>query len=280
MADGSEVSRRGFALSAAAVTAVAATEAHAAVEVVATDVSVATPDGTCDAVLFHPKGKGVWPAVVIFTDILGLRPVFRDMGARMAAEGFVVLVPNPFYRTRKAPIIDGPFDFNNPTDRAKLNVFRGTLFGPGNVERDSTAYVAYLDGLKVTNRKAKVGVAGYCMGGPMTMLAAATCPERIGAGASFHGGGLATSLPSSPHLLVPKMKAQFYFGIAMNDDQKEPDAKTRLSEAFMAAELNARVEVYDGALHGWCVKGSAAYNEPAAERAWAELVGLYRRALT
>ena len=139
------------------------------------------------------------------------------------------------FEGKKATIIDGPFDFNNPTDRAKLNVFRGTLFAPGNVERDASAYVAYLDGLKVTNRKAKVGVAGYCMGGPMTMMAAATLPDRIGAGASFHGGGLVTSLPNSPHLLVPRMKAQFYFGVAMNDDQKEPEAKTRLAEAFNAA---------------------------------------------
>ena len=110
-------------------------------------------------------------------------------------------------------------------------------------------------------------------------MAAATLPDRIGAGASFHGGGLVTDLPGSPHLLVPKMKAQFYFGVAMNDDQKQPDAKTRLAEAFTAAHLDARVEVYDGAMHGWCVKGSAVYNEAAAEKAWAEMVGLYRRAL-
>jgi carboxymethylenebutenolidase len=118
----------------------------------------------------------------------------------------------------------------------------------------------------------------------MTMQAAAALPERIGAGASFHGGGLVTDKPDSPHLLVPKMKAQYYFGVAANDDERQPDAKTKLDEAFRAANLPAKIEVYEGTLHGWCVKdmplqnGKPIYNEAAAERAWNELVALYKRA--
>lgn len=273
------LSRRDFALLTGAAGAAAMAGPAQAAEVVETDVMVKTADGTCDAALFHPAGKGSWPAVLIWTDIFGLRPQFRDMGRRLAAQGYVVLVPNPFYRTRKAPVFgDAPFDFNNPADRAKLPPLTAPLT-PDAVTRDSKAFLAFLDGQKVTNSKAKAGVQGYCMGGPMTMRAAAALPDRIGAGASFHGGGLVTDKPDSPHLLVPKIRARFYFGIASNDDQKQPDAKDKLKAAFAAANRTARIEVYDGALHGWCVPGSAVYNQPAAERAWGELLALYKAAL-
>lgn len=283
MPDDQTLSRRAFAALSAAAAAGAgavATEARAAVEVVESDVEVKTPDGVCDAALYHPAGKGTWPAVLIWTDIFGLRPAFRQMGKRLAAEGFVVLVPNPFYRTRKAPVFaDGmKFDFNNPDDRAKLPPLTSPLT-PEAVSRDAVAHLAFLDAQKVVNRKKKAGVQGYCMGGPFTMRTAAVLPERIGAGASFHGGGLVTDKPDSPHLLAPKIKARYYFGIASNDDQKQPDAKDKLREAFAAVKRPAKVEVYDGALHGWCVPGSAVYNQVAAEKAWGELLALYKAAL-
>lgn len=272
------VSRRDFAALTVAAGATAVAGAAQAAEMVETDVTIKTPDGTCDAVLFHPAGKGKWPAVLVWTDALGLRPAFRDMGKRLAAEGYVVLVPNPFYRSRPAPVFTGPFDFANPTDRAKLAELR-KLLTPDAVTRDGAAYLAFLDAQKVTNTKKKAGVQGYCMGGPMTMQTAAALPGRVGAGGSFHGGGLVTASPESPHLLIPKMKASFYFGVAMNDDQKEPETKDKLKAAYAAAGLPAKIEVYDGAMHGWCVPGSAVYNQPAAERAWAELLALYKGAL-
>jgi carboxymethylenebutenolidase len=208
----------------------------------------------------------------------------RDMAKRLAADGFTVLVPNPFYRTTKPPGLSLDFDFSSPTDRAKMDVLRAPLTSDA-VMQDATAYVKFLDVQAAVDKKAKMGVFGYCMGGPMSMQAAAANPGRIGAGASFHGGGLVTDKPDSPHLLVPKMKAQFYFGVAMNDDERQPEAKTKLAEAFKAANLQAKIEVYDGCLHGWCVKDMpktpgkpAIYNEPQAERAWGELTSLFKRA--
>jgi carboxymethylenebutenolidase len=276
-----EISRREFAAVAAAVGVTGvATTARAAVEVVETDVEVKTADGVADAALYHPAGKGTWPAVLIWTDIFGLRPAFRDMGKRLAAEGYVVLVPNPFYRTHKAPVFDPavPFDFNKPEDRAKLPPLVGPLT-PDAVTRDATAYLAFLDTQKMVNRKHKAGVQGYCMGGPFTMRTAAALPDRIGAGGSFHGGSLVTAAADSPHLLAAKIKAKYYFGIASNDDQKQPDAKDKLKAAFDAAKNPARIEVYSTSMHGWCVPGSAVYDQPSAEKAWAELLKLYKGAL-
>jgi carboxymethylenebutenolidase len=279
--DDQTLSRRDFAALSAAVAGASAIAGSAqAAEVVETDVTVKTADGLCDAALYHPAGKGTWPAVLIWTDIFGLRPAFRDMGKRLASQGYVVLVPNPFYRTRKAPVFaEGmKFDFNNPDDRAKLPPLTAPLTSDA-VVRDATAHLAFLDAQKVTNKKAKAGVQGYCMGGPMTMRTAAALPGRIGAGGSFHGGGLVTDKPDSPHLLAPQIKANYYFGIASNDDQKQPDAKDKLKAAFAAVNRPAKIEVYDGAMHGWCVPGSAVYNAPAAERAWGELLALYKSAL-
>jgi carboxymethylenebutenolidase len=280
------ISRREFtALTvAAAVGAATGVTAAPVTETVDTDVSVKTPSGTCDAALVHPQGGGRWPAVILFPDAFGLRPTMRAMAKRLAMDGYTVLVPNPYYRLTKAPGIGPGFDFGNPTDRAKLDTLRAPLTSDA-VMQDATAHVAFLDAHAGVNVKAKIGVVGYCMGGPMTMQAAAANPGRIGAGASFHGGGLVTDKPESPHLLVPKIKAQFYFGIAANDDEKQPDAKTKLDESFHAAKGSAKIEVYPGTLHGWCVPdmplqaGKPIYNEPLAERAWIELVTLYKRAL-
>lgn len=273
-----EISRREFA-AAATATGVAglATSARAATEVIETDVQVKTADGMADAALYHPAGKGTWPAVLIWTDIFGLRPEFRAMGKRLAAEGYVVLVPNPFYRTRKAPVFEPgvPFDFNKAEDRAKLPPLVGPLT-PDAVTRDATAYLAFLDSQPTVNKKRKAGVQGYCMGGPFTLRTAAAMPGRIGAGGSFHGGSLVTAQPDSPHLLAPKIKAKYYFGIAGNDDQKQPDAKDKLKAAFDAAGNPAKIEVYASSMHGWCVPGSAVYDQPNAEKAWGELLALYK----
>ena len=279
------ISRREFTALSIAAGLAAATGASGATaaQMIDTDVQVTTPAGVCDAALIHPRG-GSWPGVILFTDVFGLRPTMRDMAKRLAADGFTVLVPNPFYRTSKAPGLSTDIDFNNAADRAKIDMLRAPLTSDA-VMQDAAAYVKFLDAQSSVNKKAKLGVFGYCMGGPMTLQAAASSPGRIGAGASFHGVGLVTDKPDSPHLLVAKIRAQYYFGIAMNDDQRQPDAKTKLDEAFKAANLQAKIEVYDGCLHGWCVKDMPnapgkppIYNEAQAERAWGELVSLYKRA--
>jgi len=271
-------SRRDFTALTGATTVVAMAGEAKAADVVETDVLIKTDDGNCDAALFHPAGKGRWPAVLIWPDALGLRPAFRDMARRLAAAGYVVLVPNPFYRSRPAPVFTGPFDFGNADDRAKLAIIRAPLI-PEAVMRDSVAFLGFLDAQKVTNKKAKAGVQGYCMGGPMTLQTSAALPARIGAAGSFHGGGLVTDKADSPHLLVPKIQAQCYFGIASNDDKAQPTAKDSLKAAFAAVNGVAKIEVYSDALHGWCVPGSAIYNQVAAEKAWGELLALYQRAL-
>src|SRR5208337_4893166 len=176
-----------------------------------TDVEVKTPSGVCDAALVRPQGEGRWPAVILFPDAFGLRPTMRDMAKRLAQDGYTVLVPNPYYRSAKAPGLPLGFDFNNPADRQKLAALRAPLTSDA-VMQDAKAYVAYLDSQASVKRAAKVGVVGYCMGGPMTLQAAAAMPSRVGAGASFHGGGLVTDRPDSPHLLVRKIKARYYFG--------------------------------------------------------------------
>ena len=273
------VTRRSVILTISSVAAVAGlpAEAFAAAKVVETDVMIKTGDGNADAVLFHPAGKGSWPAVLLWPDILGLRPVFREMGRRLAAQGYSVLVPNPFYRSQRAPVVTGSFDFNKPEDRARLMALRDKLTN-ADVDSDAAAYITFLDKLKQVNRRKGVGVQGYCFSGPFAFHTAAVRSDRIRAVGSFHGGGLVTNEPSSPHLLIPKTKAAFLVAIARNDDQKQPEAKDVLKAAFAAAKRPATVEVYP-ADHGWCVAGGQTYNEPAAEKAWAELLKLYRSQL-
>lgn len=259
-------------LSSAAVIAGLPNVAFAA-NVVETDVMVPTADGKADAVLFHPTGTGPWPAVLMWPDILGLRPVFRDMGRRLAASGYTVLVPNPFYRTNRAPVVTGTFDFNNPQQRDSLMAIRAKLTD-AMVDKDAAAFITFLDAQKQTNRRKGAGVQGYCFSGPFAFHTAAVRSDRVRAVATFHGGGLVTKDATSPHLLIPKTKASFVVAIARNDDQKQPDAKDVLKRAFAAAKRPAVVEVYP-ADHGWCVPGSQPYDQASAEKAWAELLRLY-----
>jgi carboxymethylenebutenolidase len=283
-----DFSRRDFVALSIAAGVVAASGRAAAQEmpVVEQEVLVKTPDGTCDAVFIHPT-TGAHPGVLVWTDAFGLRPSMRAIGKRIAAEGYSVLVPNPFYRVAKAPVFDDPssFDFSNQADRAKLQQFMGPLNAPGNAEKDAAAYVAWLDLQAQVDKSKKIGTQGYCMGGPLVVKTAATVPDRVGAGASFHGGGLVTDQPTSPHLLAPKIKASMYFGIAANDDMRQPDAKDKLREAFAAAHVPAEIEVYKSN-HGWCVSdmpknadGTPIYNKPDAEHAWSKLEALYKKAL-
>lgn len=268
-------SRRSVVLTLSSAVAVAGLPTAAfAANVVESDVMVPTPDGSADAVLFHPAGSGSWPAVLMWPDILGLRPVFRDMGRRLAAEGYTVLVPNPFYRTKRAPIVTGPFDFNDKAAMAGLMSLKATLTD-AKVDSDATAYLAFLDKQKATNKRKAAGVQGYCFSGPLAFRTAATRSDRIRAVATFHGGGLVTKDADSPHLLIPKTKASFVVAIARNDDQKQPEAKDVLKKAFAEAKRPAIVEVYP-ADHGWCVAGSPPYDHASAEKAWAELLRLYR----
>jgi carboxymethylenebutenolidase len=273
------VSRRTF-LASTAATVVLSTAASAAAQekVVEKDVNVPMASGTCDAALFYPEGKGTWPAVLVWTDILGLRPVFREMGRRIAAEGYVVLVPNPFYRNAKAPIVGDGFDFSKPEDRAKVMPLAAALTAEAGIS-DAKSHVAFLDAQSQTNKKKKMGVQGYCMGGPLTFRTAGTQSDRIGAAATFHGGGLVSDKPDSPSLLIPKMHAEVLCCVADNDDKRDPTAKDKLKEGFAAAHLKATVEVYEGCNHGWTVRGSQVYNEAGAEKAWGELTALYKRNL-
>ncbi|HJV43037.1 dienelactone hydrolase family protein [Caulobacter sp.] len=276
------ISRRTFGLMTAALTGVA-TVARADDAVEEKDVEIKTPDGVTDAALFYPKAKGQkaggkWPAVLLWPDVMSLRPVFRDMGRRLAAAGYVVLVPNLYYRVKKAPVIEGAFNFANPDDRAKLTPMRASVT-PAGTFKDAAAYVAFLDAQPQTDKAKKIGVQGYCMGGPLSFRAAAAAPGRIAAVASFHGAGLVADNPDSPHLLIPKTHAQYLIEIADNDDKQDPTAKDKLKAAFAEAGRPAQVEVFAGAAHGWTVKGSQVYNEEAAEKAWSNLLALYKKAL-
>jgi len=272
------LTRRTMLLSMGAMAAAGSMPAFAedpgARKVTERDVSVKTADGSADAALFAPAGKGKWPAVLMWPDILGLRPVFREMGRRLAAQGYVVLVPNPYYRAQKAPVVEGPFDFNSKDDMGRIRKFREGLTD-AMVDRDSAAYVKYLDSRPQTDRRRKMGVQGFCMSGPIAFRTAAVRPDRIGAVATFHPGALVTDKPSSPHLLIPKSRAAYLVIIAKNDAEKMPKEKPDLDAAFARAMRPAKIEI-SSANHGWTVAGSQTYDEKEAERAWAELLPFYR----
>jgi carboxymethylenebutenolidase len=269
------LSRRDFgALSVAAGMSMLLPSAEAAVAVKEEEVNIKTPDGTADAFFVHPA-TGTGAGVLVWPDILGLRPAFRTMGKRLAEQGYSVLVVNPFYRSKKAPIIaDGTtFAQGMPVARPMAG-----LLNPTTHVSDARAFVAWLDTQASVSRTRKIGTTGYCMGGPIVMRTAAAIPDRIGAGATFHGGTMASAAAESPHLLVPQMKAQFLHAVAQNDDMRDPNNKVLLKEAYEKARLAAEIEVY-AAPHGWCALDSDSYNMEQAEKAHTRLLALFAKAL-
>jgi carboxymethylenebutenolidase len=248
-----------------------------AAEVAEQDVSVTTPAGQADCYFVHPT-RGTHPGIIIWPDVLGLRPAFQVMGKRLAQSGYSVLVVNPYYRMAPAPVVSVGASFRDPETRDIVLPLARSLSPQTNVE-DAKAFVHFLDAQSAVDTTRGIGTMGYCMGGPMTVRAAAAIPERIKAGASFHGGGLVTDAPDSPHRLVADMDAGFLFAIAENDDEKQPTAKDELRDAFAAANLTAEIEVYRGALHGWCPPDSQVYNDVQAERAWSRLLHLFETQL-
>ena len=228
------------------------------------EISVQTTDGVCDAVLFRPT-QGTHPGVLVWPDSGGLRDAFRELGRRIAAHGYVVLLPNHLYRSARPPIFPPGFDPpNRQEDRETYYRVTASFFAPGAIERDAVAYAAFLDARPEVKGGKKLGVIGYCLGGMCVMKTAAVLPARIGAGVSLHGGLLVTSRPDSPHLSIPRTKARFYFAIASNDDQQEPNVKRQLGDAFRKAKVRAEIQVFPDALHGWCVPDSKAFSNKAA----------------
>jgi carboxymethylenebutenolidase len=270
------VTRRDFGgLTAGAGLAMILPQAANAQAVTEKEVEIRTPDGVCDAYFVHPS-SGAHAAVLVWPDVLGLRPAFRQMGKRLAESGYSVLTVNPFYRGKRAPVVPAGAAFDEQT-RGIVMPLAQQLNAATHVS-DAKAFVAWLDQQPQVDKGRKIGTTGYCMGGPITMRTASSVSDRIGAAASFHGGGLVTQNPDSPHLLVPQMKAQYLFAVAENDDMREPEAKNVLRDTFAKAKLDAEIEVYPAA-HGWCPPDSQVYDEAQAERAWSRLLVLFERAL-
>jgi carboxymethylenebutenolidase len=267
------VTRRQFGVLLGAGVAMMLPQVANAVTVTESDVNITTPDGTADGYFVHPA-SGTAPGVLVWPDIFGLRPAMRQMGKRLAESGYSVLVVNPFYRVKKAPTADNgaatPIPQLMPLAQALNEATHMT---------DATAFIGWLDRQSSVAKNRKMGTQGYCMGGPIALRTAAAVPDRVGAVASFHGGGLVTTNPSSPHLQAAKTRAQFLIAIAANDDQRAPSDKTVLKETFDKANRPAEIEVYADAAHGWCPPDSGVYNEPQAEKAWSRLLALYGKAL-
>jgi carboxymethylenebutenolidase len=272
-----QVSRRQFnKISAGAGLAIMLPPVANAQEITSSHVEVTTPDGIADCYYTHPV-SGSHAAVIIWPDIFGLRPAFETMGDRLAQSGYAVLVVNPFYRLQPAPTSNST-DLSDPENRNKLFGMMSTLTAETNTQ-DAEAFVTWLDAQKEVDTSRGVGTTGYCMGGPLVMRSVAAVPHRFRAGATFHGGGLATDDDSSPHLLIPETNASMLHAIAANDDESNPVAKDMLREAYGAADISAEIEVYEGTLHGWCPPDSTVYYEEQAERAWSRLLALFDNAL-
>ena len=267
------VTRKQFGVMLGAGAAMLLPRVANAAAVTEAEVSITTPDGTADCYFVHPS-TGTAPGVLVWPDIFGLRPAFRSMGKRLAESGYSVLVVNPFYRVKKAPTADQgsatPIPQLLPLAQAMTETTEFT---------DAKAFLGWLDKQASVAKNRKMGTQGYCMGGPMALRTAAAVPDRVGAAASFHGGGLVTDMPNSPHLQAAKTKAQLLIAIAANDDMRAPKEKDVLKETFEKAKVPAEIEVYTGSAHGWCPPDSQVYSEPLAEKAWARLLALYGKAL-
>ena len=242
-----------------------------------TDVEITTPDGVADCYFVHPS-TGRHAAVIIWPDILGLRPAFRAMGKRLAESGYSVLVANPFYRDARSPVVEEGASFSQPEIRSHVLPMAQNLNADTHFT-DARAFVGFLDQQAAVDTGRKIGTTGYCMGGPMVMRTVAAVPQRLGAGGTFHGGGLATDGDDSPHLLIPDTTAHMLHCVAANDDERTPEAKNTLREAYAAASLPAEIEVYAGTMHGWCPPDSQVYDETQAERAWSRMLVLFESAL-
>jgi carboxymethylenebutenolidase len=266
------VTRRQFGALLGAGMAILLPQVANAVAVTEADVNVTTPDGTADCYFVHPA-SGTAAGVLVWPDIFGMRPAFRQMGKRLAESGYAVLVVNPFYRVKKAPTAEA----GAKTPIADVRPLAQQLNETTHMT-DARAFIGWLDRQSSVARNRKVGTQGYCMGGPIAFRTAAAVPDRVGAVASFHGGGLATDTPNSPHVQAAKTKAQFLIAIAENDDKRSPDEKTVLKDTFAKANVSAEIEVYPAA-HGWCPPDSQVYSEPQAEKAWSRLLALYSKAL-
>lgn len=266
------VTRKQFGLMLGAGVAMMLPQTAHAVAVTESDVTVKTPDGSAGCYFVHPA-TGTGAGVLVWPDIFGLRPAFRQMGKRLAESGYSVLVVNPFYRAKKAPT--APDGASTPIQDVRplaMGLNETTHF------TDAKAFVAWLDEQKSVAKGRKIGTQGYCMGGPMAFRTAAAVPDRVGAVASFHGGGLVTEAPNSPHLQASKTHAKFLVAVAENDDKRSPKDKDVMRETFTKASVEAEIEVY-GAAHGWCPPDSRVYNQELAEKAWGRLLALYGKAL-
>ena len=267
------VTRRQFGVLVGAGISLVLPQVMNAVAVTESDVTVKTPDGEADCYFVHPA-SGTGAGVLVWPDIFGLRPAFRQMGKRLAESGYAVLVVNPFYRVKKAPT--APNGAATPIPEV-MPLAKG--LNETTQMTDAKAFIGWLDAQASVAKNRKIGTQGYCMSGPIAFRTAAAVSDRVGAVASFHGGGLATDQPDSPHLQAAKSKAQFLIAIAAPDDQRAPNDKVVLKETFAKASLPAEIEVYEGAAHGWCPPDSGVYNEPQAEKAWSRLLALYGKAL-
>lgn len=275
---GGRLNRREFGiLTSAAILGSLLPAISNAADVIETDVEVTTPDGVADCYFVHPA-EGAHPAVLMWPDILGLRPAFRAMGKRLAQSGYAVLVVNPFYRNARSPVVEPGASFGDEETRNIVLPMARALSAETHFS-DARAFIAFIDEQDAVDTSRKIGTAGYCMGGPMIMRTAAAVPERVGAAASFHGGGLATDKDNSPHLLIPDTQAHVLHAIAESDDKKDPEAKDTLRTAYAEAGIPAEIEVYEGTIHGWCPPDSRVYNEKQAERAWARMLVLFDTAL-
>jgi len=238
-----------------------------------TKLEIKTTDGVCPAYLYRPKGPGPFPGAIVFMDGLGIRPAMLELGERLASHGYMVLLPDLFYRSGPYEPMDPHSVFSDPEKRKVLMEKYFAHATPENIMRDTPAF---LDALAAQPdvKAGGFGVTGYCMGGFMALTAAGTFPDRFVAAASYHGARLATDLPNSPHLLAPKMKAKVYVGGAIEDASFPDDMKARLDEALTQAGVDHKVETFQ-AKHGWVFRDTPVYDEAAAERHWETLLALF-----